>query len=88
MSGRCGTNAQIAVCDWIFSHVKSADSPREKTLMLSPRDLDRLKARTKALRREAEAPFISIDVWREGEEPPPEKTWQLRIKIENQKPLC
>ena len=56
--------------------------------MLSPRDLDRLKARTKALRREAEAPFISIDVWHEGEEPPPETPWQLRIKIENQKPLC
>ena len=56
--------------------------------MLSSRDLDRLKARTKALRREAEAPFISIDVWHEGEKPPPEKPWQLRIKIENQKPLC
>ena len=50
--------------------------------MLSSRDLDRLKARTQALRREAEAPFISIDVWHEGEEPPEEKPWQLRIMIE------
>ena len=56
--------------------------------MLSQRDLDRLKAPTKALRLEVEAPFISIDVWHVGQEPPPEKPWQLRIKIENQKPLC
>ena len=55
--------------------------------MLSSRDLDRLKTRTQALRREAEAPFISMTVGHEGDEPPPEKPWQLCIKIESQKPL-
>ena len=34
-----------------------------------------------------EPPQISIDVWREGEEPPAVKPWQLRIMIESQKPL-
>jgi|TARA_Y100000592_G_scaffold71152_2_gene110727 hypothetical protein len=50
--------------------------------MLSSRDLDRLKARTQALRQTIGAPFISIDVWHEGEEPPEQKPWQLRIMIE------
>ena len=51
--------------------------------MLSSRDLDRLKARTQALRQSVGAPFISIDVWHEGEEPPEQKPWQLRIMIES-----
>lgn len=51
--------------------------------MLSTRELDRLKARTKALRQQAEAPFISIDVWHEGDVPPESKPWQLRIMIES-----
>ena len=51
--------------------------------MPSTREIDRLKARVQALRREAEAPFISIDVWHEGEEPPEPKPWQLRIMIES-----
>ena len=55
--------------------------------MLSSRDLDRLKARTQALRQTIGAPFISIDVWHQGEEPPEQKPWQLRIMIESQKPL-
>ena len=55
--------------------------------MLSSRDLDRLKARTKALRREAEAPFINIEVLHMGEEPPEPKNWQQRIKIESERPL-
>ena len=55
--------------------------------MLSSRDLDRLKARTQALRQNLGPPFISIDAWNEGEEPPAQKPWQLRIMIESQKPL-
>ena len=51
--------------------------------MLSPRDIDRLKARTQALRQSMHAPFIAIDVWHEGEEPPEQKPWQLRIMIES-----
>ena len=50
--------------------------------MLSTRDLDRLKTRTQALRREAEAPFISMDVWHEGEEPPEIDPWRLLVMIE------
>ena len=50
--------------------------------MLSSRDLDRLKARTQALRQNLGPPFISIDVWHQGEEPPEQKPWQLRIMIE------
>ncbi len=34
------------------------------------RELGRLKARVQALRQRAEAPFISIDVWHEGDVPP------------------
>ena len=55
--------------------------------MLSPRDLDRLKARTEALRQSVVPPSINIDVWHEGEEPPEEKPWQLRIMIEKKRPL-
>ena len=50
--------------------------------MPSSRELDRLKARVQALRQRAEAPFISIDVWHEGDVPPDPKPWQLRIMIE------
>ena len=50
--------------------------------MLSTRDLDRLKARTQALRQNLGPPFISIAVWHEGDEPPEPKPWQLRIMIE------
>ena len=53
-----------------------------KNLMPSSHELDRLKARVQALRQQAEAPFISIDVWHEGEVPPDPKPWQLRIMIE------
>ena len=60
---------------------------QEKKLMLSSRDLDSLKTRTQVLRREAEAPFINIDVWHMGEEPPEPKHWQQRIKIESERPL-
>ena len=55
--------------------------------MLSSRDLDSLKTRTQVLRREAEAPFINIDVWHMGEELPEPKHWQQRIKIESESPL-
>ena len=68
--------------DWIFSHVKSARFTSKKNLMLSSRDLDRLKARTQALRQNLGPPFISIDVWHQGQQPPEQKPWQLRIMIE------
>jgi len=32
-----------------------------------------------------EPPQISVDMWHEGEEPPPAKPWQLRIMIETKK---
>ena len=50
--------------------------------MPSSRELDRLKARVKALRQRAEEPLISIDVWHVGGIPPDPKPWQLRIMIE------
>ena len=39
-------------------------------------------AEVMALKQRAEAPFISIDVWHEGDVPPDPKPWQLRIMIE------
>jgi len=51
--------------------------------MLSSRDLDRLKARTQALRQSVGSPFITMNVWREGEEPPERKPWQLTVMIES-----
>ena len=50
--------------------------------MPSSRELERLKARVQELKQRAEAPFISIDVWHEGDVPPDPKPWQLRIIIE------
>ena len=32
-----------------------------------------------------EPPQISVNMWHEGEEPPPAKPWQLRIMIETKK---
>ena len=64
-----------------FRTLKAPDSPG-KNLMPSSRELDRLKARVKALRQRAEAPFISIALWNEGDVPPDPKPWQLRIMIE------
>ena len=58
--------------------------------MLSPRDIDRLKARTRALRQAVALPVIAIDVWYEGEEEPPyvgDNEWQLRIMIERSSEL-
>tara|TARA_B100002052_G_C15491330_1_gene423007 strand:- start:320 stop:541 length:222 start_codon:yes stop_codon:yes gene_type:complete len=70
------------VHDWIFCRLKAPIHRGKKTLMLSSRDLDRLKARTQALRQSVGAPFISIDVWHQGQKPPEQRAWQLRIMIE------
>lgn len=51
--------------------------------MLSQRDLDRLKARTKALRHAEAAAQLSVVVWHEGDEPPEPKPFQVRIMVES-----
>ena len=45
-------------------------------------DIERLTARVNRLCRSVSLPQIDIAIWREGEERPEQKSWQLRIMIE------
>ena len=45
-------------------------------------DIERLTARVNRLCRSVSLPQIDIAVWHEGEEPPEQNQWQLRIMIE------
>ena len=45
-------------------------------------DIERLTARVNRLCRSVSLPQIDIAIWREGEEWPEQKSWQLRIMIE------
>ena len=45
-------------------------------------DLEHLQRRVSQLCRSVSLPQIDIAIWREGEERPEQKSWQLRIMIE------
>ena len=45
-------------------------------------DIERLRARVDRLCRAVSLPQIDIAVWHEGDLPPEQKPWQLRIMIE------
>ena len=55
--------------------------------MLSERDLDRLKARTEALRQAVVPPELQLWVRSEGDEPPNPDKWRIDLVIENQREL-
>lgn len=50
-------------------------------------DIERLRARVNKLCRSVSPPQIDVVVWHEGEEPPPEKPWLIRIMVEKDRPL-
>ena len=55
--------------------------------MDNSREIASFRRRANKVGLTKEPPHMSIAMWREGEEPPAEKPWQLRIMIESQKPL-
>ena len=65
-----------------FFHVLKAPIFWRKKTMARNSDIERLTARVNRLCRSVSLPQIDIAIWREGEERPEQKSWQLRIMIE------
>ena len=50
------------------------------------REIEQLRRHANKAAIHLRIPEITLHIWHEGEEPPPEKPWQLHIKIESQGP--